>query len=121
MNYEPKDLHKEIKQALLQGGLVVADRGTGKTRAIAEILLEDPDAVAVVTLDSHYKCLFSHLIRLGLSSNTAKSKLIIACNAERALAGSNKNIYVDECLMSPYKGPFKGAVTSYPYSVKVVR
>jgi hypothetical protein len=42
-----KDKHLEIKAALLQGGIVYAERASGKSRAIAEILKDDINTVVI--------------------------------------------------------------------------
>ena len=113
---------QEIKRALLQGGLVVADRGTGKTRALSEILVEDPDAVVVVHNTAQKQQLEDYLFIKGYEMREANDKIILSLIAEKYLMGkNNKNIYVDEYALNSYKGPFKAAVTSFPFAVKVIK
>lgn len=117
------DKSQEIKKALLQGGLVVSDRGTGKTKALSEILLEDPDAVVIVGNEAQSKRIKEFLLKAGLSHEECKNKIIPSQSAERFLQGarSNKNVYVDEYRNSNYHGYFKAAATSFPFAVKVIK
>src|SRR5271163_2604583 len=120
---EFKDQTQEIKKALLQGGLVVANRCSGKTRALAEILLEDEDAVVIVGNEAQGHTIKCLLLEGGLSYEAIKEKVIPFQSAERYLLNqkTNKNVYVDEWHQNLYRGYFKGAVTSFPFPVKVIR
>ena len=125
MNYYNQftDQTQEIKKALLQGGLVVADRCSGKTSALVEILLEDDDAIVIVGTESQSRRLKEGLLEKGLSYETVKEKIVPAQSAEKYLLNqrTNKNVYVDEWGRNPYKGHFKAAVTSFPFPVKVIK
>jgi hypothetical protein len=111
-----------IKRALLQGGLVVAPRGTGKTLALAEIVAKDPDALVIVPFQANYTTMRKMLIHLGLSAVEASKRVMLALrHSPNTFLGSDKNIYVDEWAHNTYKGPFKAAVTTMPFPVKVVR
>lgn len=122
-----KDNSKKIKKALLEGGLVVSGRGTGKTRALAEILFEIPNAVVIVGLHAQTSQLRLFLKEKGLSDYLIKAKVITAREAEKRHAFTTdlgfitKYFYVDELYYNPYKGPFKAATTSFPYPVKVIK
>ncbi len=69
MGYESKK--NKIKQALLMGGLVLADRGSGKTHALAEILQDDPHSVVIVFVESQRRRL------LELAKMTSNSPRVI--------------------------------------------
>jgi len=117
------DQTQEIKKALLQGGLVVANRGSGKTKALSEILLEDKDAIVIVLNEAQSRTIRDYLLEKGLSRETVKNKVVSALYAEKYLIGqkTDKNIYVDEWSQNSYKGHFKAAVTSFNFSVKVIK
>lgn len=116
-----EDKKNEIKKALLQGGLVVAQRGSGKTRALAEIIMEDPDAVVIVGSDPFRIALQDMLYRLGADRDSINIRVV----GKRTLQGEHyfydKNVYVDEWYNNEYRGPFKAAVTSMPFAVKVIK
>jgi len=118
-----KDQTQEIKKALLQGGLVFADRCSGKTKALAEILFEDSDAVVIVDNSFQSQTIKKYLLEKGLSYEAVKEKVVTAQFADKYLIEqrSNKNIYVDEWYLNSYRGYFKAAVTSLPFPVKVVK
>lgn len=120
---EFKDCTKKIKEALLQGGLVVADRCSGKSRALAEILFEDDDAVVIVDNANQSEHIKKYLLEKGLSYEAVKDKVVSALYAEKYLQGAktNKNVYVDEWFHNTYRGYFKAATTSFPFAVKVVK
>jgi len=113
----------EIKKALLQGGLVVADRCSGKTWALSEILLEDEDAVVIVENEQQSRDIKQYLLSNGLSHEDVKEKVVSSQYAEKYLIGqkTSKNVYVDEWNQSSYHGYFKAAVTSFPFPVRVVK
>ena len=120
---EFKDQSQEIKKALLQGGLVVADRGSGKTKALIEILLEDDDSIVIVGNQAQSEIIADALLEKGMPYVDIKKRVISALYAEKFLIGqrSNKNVYVDEWSINPYRGYFKGAVTSFGFPVKVIK
>lgn len=105
----------KIKKALLQGGLVIANRGSGKTEAILEILMEDSNAIAIVHT-SYAKDRFFQLLNSKYpgvySKNELNKKIISSYNAEEKLKGLHRDVYVDEYFLCNYKGPFKAAVSS---------
>lgn len=111
----------KIYKALHQGGLVISERNTGKTRAIAMMLVENPNAVAIVGLEQQGTMMVRHLVNLGMNETEAKRRVFHA-QSHHVKNGflDKKDVYVDEMNRSPYKGPFKGAVTSFPYAVKVI-
>ena len=120
-----KDNTKKIKKALLQGGLVVSGRNTGKTKALAEILSEIPEAVVVVGQEAQASRLKMFLREIYHFSNSrANLKVINSCSKRALFIGYPANfaseyVYVDEFYLNPYKGLFKAAVTSFPFLVKV--
>jgi transposase len=115
----PRQAKDEIKAALLgKGGLVIAERGSGKTQALVEILLENENAVVVAS--GHYRDnILSYLREAGLPFDIAYRKII---SPNQKLYGPllTKDIYVEEYWASNYTGPFKAAVTSYPFPVTVI-
>jgi hypothetical protein len=119
---EFKNRKDEIKKALLQGGLIVSGRCSGKTWALAEILIEDSDAVVIVCQAAQMDTLKTFLHKAGLSEERIKNQVIPSYTTNRYLQASiaNKNVYVDEWSLNPYKGHFKAAVTSFHFPVKVI-
>jgi DNA transposition AAA+ family ATPase len=118
------DKIKEIKKALLEGGLVVASRGAGKTTAIAEILMEDENAFVVVPNKGHMDNMVFILVRKGLSRTEAQHKVILAETVNHGHYYTRihtKSIYVDEFFTNTYKGPFKAATGSWDFTVKVIK
>jgi hypothetical protein len=85
--------YKKIKKALLKGGLVVADRGTGKTRALSEILNEDPLSIVVVEQESQRTHLKLYLRSLGFNESEINSRIFYAANAESALREQRAEIF----------------------------
>ena len=118
MNYVDKT--QEIKKALLQGGLVISDRNTGKTRALSEILLEDADAVVLVPNKGTFERLENYLLAGGMTKNEVRNRVFLD---PKRLYGLNKNIYVDEYTLfseRPFWGSFKSATASFAIPVKVI-
>lgn len=115
-----KSQAKEIKRALLQGGLVVTDRGTGKTTALAEILVEDPDSIVYATTMSVYSTLFQHLSNMGLDVKKYKDR-ILHLSQQNLLGRNNKNKYIDELKNLDDMVYVKAAVISLPFPVKVIK
>lgn len=113
------DKSQEIKKALLQGGLVLSGRNTGKTKALAEILLEDRDAVVLVRTQGQFERLRQFLLDGGMSKNDIYGRIL---RSERELLGLHKNVYIDEyfLFLEPYSGHFKAATASLPFPVKVI-
>lgn len=122
---EFKDNHKKIKKALLKGGLVVASRGTGKTRALAEILAENRRAIVIVGQQVQFSNLRRYLKEnYDFTDAEVSSRVLFGFDIERKLKGKIKNyedVYADEYVHNPYKGPFYAAVTSFPFPVRVVK
>lgn len=114
----------EIKKALLGGGLVVAPRGQGKTSALVEILIEDKNAVLIVAYASEKIRIRQALLESGLTEYGVSEKLFLASSTDLPFHRINylhdKNVYVDEWFSNTYKGPFKAAVTSEPFTVTIV-
>jgi hypothetical protein len=121
---EFKDNKDKIKEALLQGGLVVAERGTGKTRALFEILIEEDNVAIIVPNESQRRRYIEFLkdrFPNGCSSLDLRNCIILDTPSnEHRLMGLDKNVYIDEYFLCSYRGPFKAAVTSFPFPVKVV-
>lgn len=102
----------------------MAPRGTGKTKAIATILIENHNAVAIVGLEAQRRSMIEQLKAFGASDNQAKQQVLHASSVLRGrYAGfiEDRDIYVDELDKNPYKGPFKAATTSTPFRVKVIK
>ena len=123
---EFKDNSKKIKKALLKGGLVVADRGVGKTRALAEILLEQGNAVIIVPTEQqkrrYYDFINDRFPGVYTKLDLRDTIIIDSSNTEARLQGLfNKEVYIDEYYLCKYRGPFKAAVTSFPFEVKVIK
>ena len=103
-----KDLKDSIKAALKLGGLVIAPRTSGKTRALREILCEDPNAI-VFTDNSVQK---EHLIekhpalrkRVFINSRTSRTKI--------AWIDPLFKVYIDEYTPGNDYPNFFAAVTS---------
>ena len=115
-----KDNHRKIKKTILKGGLVVAGRCSGKTRALAEILLENTNAVVVYSELFQRQRLQDYLIE-HLTKNEINSRLFHSSNAGIRLKGLHKDVYIDEYFFVDYKGPFHAAVTSFPFKVTVIK
>lgn len=119
-----KDNKDRIKEALLKGGLVVAERGTGKSMALFEILLEQDNVVIIVPTEQQRR---TYLVMLqdkfpNVYSAADLTNVIIldTSKTEERLKGLNKDIYIDEYHLSKYRGPFKAAVTSFPFELRVI-
>lgn len=121
-----KDNTKKIKKALLKGGLVVAGRGVGKTRALAEILSEDRSYVVIVGTQVQFSNLRKYLKENhDFTDGEVISRVFNAHSAEFRLLGTAfgfpfKKVYLDEYVNNPYRGPFYAAVTSFPFTTKVI-
>jgi hypothetical protein len=120
------DKSKQIKKALLKGGLVVAARASGKTKALAEILAEDNDAVVIVGQQVQAIRLRNWLmVAYAFTKDELKGRILVSpYDVEKhrlSIDFLEKHAYVDEYHLNPYKGPFKAAVTSFPYEVKVIK
>ena len=114
-----KDKTKEIKEYLQKGIFVVAPRGSGKTRAIAELLLENRDMVAVVGSESGVRRLVKMLQDSGLTETYAQTRVLHAAKAKEHLFGDRTRvrIIVDEYFKSRYNGPFYAATASQDIKV----
>jgi len=125
INMDYKNNTKKIKEALLKGGLVIAGRGKGKTTALFEILLEEDSVVIIVPTKQQrrrYCDLFKEKFPNVYSESELRDIIILdSPNAQIRLQGLDKNIYIDEYFMCKYRGPFKAAVTSFPFAVRIVR
>jgi len=114
---------EEIKKALRRGGLVVAERGTGKTSALMEILMEGPAAVIIVP-SNNYRYVYIELINEKYPGVFSKREIcdfiILGDEAETRLKGLRRKVYVDEWCMCNYRGPFEAAVTSLPFPITFV-
>jgi len=122
------DKIKEIKKALLENKFVISLRNSGKTSALAEILIENRRAI-VITPNYRQK---QRLIELLRSKYNAMSKQIerrivpsYIANDRNYFIGLERdildNIYVDEYFISSYRGPYKSAVSSLPYNTKEIK
>ena len=121
---EFKDNKDKIKEALLKGGLVVAERGTGKTSALFEILLEQGNAVIIVPTEQQRRR-YSDLLQEEFPGIYSKMDLrdtimLDSSITEKLLLGLNKDVYIDEYHLCKYRGPFKAAVTSFPFELTVI-
>lgn len=114
--------YKQIKNEILAGGLIIAGRNSGKTMAMVEVLIDNPKAILLV---HNYNAL--NRVKQLLAECGGKGFMAI----DRVMLGGTKdltgivepdgsNVYVDEWHLNAYRGPFKAAVTSVPYVVKVV-
>lgn len=87
-----KDKVKEIKKALLRGGLVVCGSGMGKTKAIAEILVQKQFAVAIVETKSHAKLLTEYLqANHGFTDSACRAQILIPKRVDRFLMGRGRD------------------------------
>lgn len=117
-----KDQSQEIKEALKAGGLVICGRGSGKTKALVEIVAEDPFAVVVVGQHAQRARIIAMLMGKGYSKYQAENKTVYSVDAgmdERRFR--DKAVYLDEYFMNGYRGPFFAAVSSCPFSVKFIQ
>lgn len=110
---------KEIKTALLDGGLVVAPIASGKTIALAEILIEDPNSIVFATSMSVYSALFMHLKDMKVDIKDFKNR-ILHLNDRNFYGNGSKNKYIDEVQDLKYMTQVKAAVTSFPFKIHVI-
>ena len=120
------DRIKEIKEALLRGGLVVSSRNSVKTMALAQILAENEAAVAVVSTESQFQALRDALHYCSNLPDILIKERIIRCQDSGYLKGWSidsclRYVYVEEFCQTLYRGPFRAAVSSYPYPVWVIK
>jgi hypothetical protein len=121
-----QDRSKKIKKALLKGGLVIASRASGKTKALAEILAEIPEAMVIFGVHAEGERIKKFLIEeYGLNKSEVNKKVIHGLKAKELLLGRHRDflgkyVYVDEYYLNPYKENFKAAVTSFPFPVKII-
>lgn len=119
-----KNRKEEIKEALRQGGLIVSGRNSGKTIALVELLLEDKRSMVLVSSLKNSKHIHSMLMENGLTKDEADRKIVTIQNVEMRAGYStsfpSKYLYIDNWLGTDYRGPFKAAVTSFPFKIKVL-
>lgn len=118
-----KDMSLKIAINMMMGGLVVAPRGSGKTKALCYLLKEDCKAVVIVNLESQRHRFIKMLTSLhGFSEENAGRKVLHSKSSilKESTMLVDKNVYVDELYLNEYKGPFKAAVSSFPYKIKVI-
>jgi len=119
-----KDKKNEIKKALLKGGLVIAERGVGKTTALLEILLDQTNMVIIVpthTIKERYTDLLIERFP-GVYTKMDFSDTIIldSYKTEERLKGLHKDVYIDEYFLCKYRGPFKAAVGTLPLGTTII-
>ena len=117
MEEQRKDYTQHILDALRQGVLVVAPVQSGKTTAIAMLLKEVPDAVAVVAdSEREYLLMRTYYDRyqewLGKRIITVE-KLKAMTEEERAAT----KLVIDDYALADYDGPYFAAASSYPGAV----
>jgi hypothetical protein len=121
------DNSKKIKKQLLKGGLVVSGRNAGKTKALSEILYEIPQSVVVVGQSAQADRLKIFLKEnYGFTDAQVNDKVLLDRTAKKRFLGINvdflyKYLYLDEFYLNGYRGPFKAAVTSFPWDVRVIK
>jgi hypothetical protein len=113
---EPVEKTKEIAEALSKGGLIYAPRSSGKTKALAQILKQDPNAVVFCDQQAQRDRLVSFDIVDKQSVNNLPFKSRVFINTETyrnkfALSQIAK-IYIDEWTPGVEYPPFFAAVTS---------
>ena len=116
---------KKIKKALLKGGLVISNRNTGKTAALAEILTENSRAIVITPTEQQKQRLVDMLIKDGtLTPKEINERVLIAHIAKKKLFGNHQDyiheIYLDEYFINSYNGPYTGAVSSLPFNTQVI-
>lgn len=118
-----KDRIKEIKEALLSGCIVNAPRGSGKTRALAEILSENKDAYAMVATFSQKENMTRYLLQLGMNLKDIEQRIVLATSVLKGRHNDilTKELYIDEYDLAKYRGPFIGATTTREMEPKPVK
>ena len=117
-----KDQSQEIKESLKAGGLVICGHGCGKTKALAEIVVEDPEAVVIVGLHAQRSRLIEFLIEMGLDEDIAKRKVLYSVDAGMYPNKiNNRKVYVDEYFQNGYRGSFFAAVGTSPFPIKFIQ
>lgn len=125
--------YRKIKNSLLKGGIVFAPRRYGKTRALIEILHENPKAI-VVTCTSEMKRLIdiAYYGKYGVKPIMTQRNVVASRIIERVLTAEKADrysivnnpefdVYVDEWYWANYRGHFKAAVTSVPVRVDIIK
>lgn len=123
--------YKRIKLAIQKGGLVVAPRRYGKTRALVEILHEDRKAALIVPNSEMKDFILScYQDKYGQHEQVRAERRVYVDGSSQLRGGDlrnpptllrDQNIYVDEYFYGTYRGPFKAAVTSAPFRVEVIK
>lgn len=86
----PSDKSEDIFKALKEGGLVIADRGAGKTRALGRILMEEPNSVVITNFFEQKKTLVKYV-------PLAQKRIFLASeDSLEAKTSQYKKIYIDE-------------------------
>lgn len=99
--------YKQIKAALLLGGMVYSDRASGKSRTIAEILKEDLNTVVICDTVSQRD--FIRKYAPGVSKDRI---LINSVYSRDHIKAMNSKVFIDEYNPQNMYPPFFAAVTS---------
>ena len=114
---DKSDKKAKIKKALIQGGLVIAPRGSGKTAAIAEILAENPQAIAITLLSAQQTRLKAMLDK----HNILPYGRVFSLDTVKPHDMEGKAIFLDEVPIDRIGGvTFHGAALTMPCAVKVI-
>lgn len=106
-----EDRVKQIKKALLSGCIVNAPRGSGKTRALAQILSERENSAVIVASFAQKENMTRYLLQLGMHLEEIERRIVLSTSVLRGLHNDvlSKELYIDEYDLAKYRGPFHGA------------
>lgn len=110
-----KAKQKLMIEALKNGGHVFALRGSGKTYAIAKLMIEDPMVVTVQSNEGAAKHMKEILRSLGMPSPVIDVRVFLAESRDVMRHTNGKKVIVDEWVTNSYRGGYHAAISSLPY------
>lgn len=104
----------DIYSCLLKGWPANAKRGSGKTRALAHILLNDPNAVVICATNQNKQQLEEYCRKLRINP---RGRCFAASTENSDLFTQGKRIFVDERSRIPWQWWDKYGSRVYAYTV----
>lgn len=112
---------KRILAALAKGGLIVAERQTGKTTALLEYVRQRGPAQFVVVASSAEQAAYLLWKWERVYPGIAPPQFVPSFRFKVAMVGLRKRVVVDEYFLCAFTEPFEVAVASTLFPVTVIK
>lgn len=99
------------------GGLVLSDRQTGKSTALALLAAENPEEYVIVTHNERMIQMYAELATQNGADPSSAKKIRVLVGRQNLIVGRGKNpiirVFIDEIFMNKYDGEHYAAVGTY--------